>query len=102
MAAYDLPEPVFENRRNEFVVTLYNQMSREGREERSREETEAKDLLAFCQTPRSRREIAEYLEISTVYYAMQHYVLPLVEENKLAMTLPERPSSRNQKYYTVQ
>lgn len=102
MAAYDLPEPVFENRRNEFVVTLYNQMSREGREEHSREETEAKDLLAFCQTPRSRREIAEYLEISTVYYAMQHYVLPLVEENKLAMTLPERPSSRNQKYYTVQ
>ena len=24
MAAHGLPEPVFENRRNEFVVTLYN------------------------------------------------------------------------------
>lgn len=26
MAAHNLPEPVFENRRNEFVVTLYNQV----------------------------------------------------------------------------
>ena len=63
---------------------------------------EAKDLLAFCQTPGTRREIADYLGISSAYYAMQHYVLPLVAEGKLALTLPDRPSSRNQRYYTAQ
>lgn len=97
MAAAGLPEPVFENRRNEFVVILYNREKQPS----TAETVPAKDLLAFCQTPRTRREIADYLGIGTVYYAMQHYVLPLVEQGKLAMTLPDHPSSRNQKYYTL-
>lgn len=98
MAACGLPEPVFENRRNEFVVILYNRED----QPTTAETVPGKDLLAFCQTPRTRREIADYLGIGTVYYAMQHYVLPLVEQKKLAMTLPDRPSSRNQKYFTLQ
>ena len=96
MEAYGLPEPVFENRRNEFVVILYNQPN--SGTAAGQTAGEAKDLLAFCQTPRTRREIADYLGISTAYYAMQHYVLPLVAEGKLALTLPDRPSSRNQRY----
>ena len=100
MEAYGLPEPVFENRRNEFVVILYNQPN--SGTAAGQTAGEAKDLLAFCQTPRTRREIADYLGISTAYYAMQHYVLPLVAEGKLALTLPDRPSSRNQRYYTAQ
>lgn len=98
MASAGLPEPVFENLRNEFVVILYNRENQPS----TAETVPTKDLMAFCQTPRTRREIADYLGIGTVYYAMQHYVLPLVEQRKLAMTLPDRPSSRNQKYYTLQ
>ena len=100
MADYGLPEPVFENRRNEFVVILYNQAAAEAAAEHG-EQADAPDLLAFCKTPRSRQEIANYLGIKTVFYAMSHYVQPLLRSGQLAMTLPESPKSRKQRYYAV-
>ena len=98
MKEYGLPEPKFENRRNEFVVTLYNQ-AESGTAAPVAEVPE--DLLQFCRQPRSRQEIADYLGVKTVFYAMQHYVQPLLTDGKLAMTIPEKPKSRNQKYYTA-
>ena len=59
------------------------------------------DQLAFCHEPKTRQEIAAFLGVKTVFYAMQHYVQPLLAAEKLAMTIPEKPKSRNQKYYTV-
>ena len=93
-----LPEPKFENRRNEFVVTFYN---KEDPEKDALTAEPAQDLLAFCHEPKTRQEIADYLNIETIFYAMQHYVQPLITTGKLAMTIPEKPKSRNQKYYTV-
>lgn len=98
MKEYGLPEPKFENRRNEFVVTLYNQT--EPAVDAPVAET-SDDLLSFCRQPRSRQEIADFLGIKTIFYAMQHYVQPLLDEGRLAMTIPEKPRSRSQKYYTV-
>lgn len=98
MKEYGLPEPKFENRRNEFVVTLYNQA--ESGTAAPVAEVPG-DLLQFCRQPRSRQEIADYLGVKTVFYAMQHYVQPLLTDGKLAMTIPEKPKSRNQKYYTA-
>ena len=91
-----LPAPVFQNRRNEFVVILYN--ARITKERDAGDETNNKDLLYFCRIPRSRKEITDYLGISTVFYAMQHYVKPLLESGELIMTMPNKPRSRNQKY----
>lgn len=96
MKAYGLPEPKFENRRNEFVVTFYNTV------EAGTAETDAengkKNLLDFCRTPRTRKEIADFLQVKTVGYAINKYVRPLVEAGTLKMTCPERPKSRTQKY----
>ena len=103
MRAHGLPEPGFENRRNEFVVTLYNG---------STPQTDAlikagfvpvlpPDLLRFCLTPRSRKEIADYLGIKTVFYVMQQYVQPLLKSGRLEMTIPDKPKSRNQRYRTA-
>ena len=52
---------------------------------------------------RTRREIADYLGVKTVFYAMGHYVQPLLQDGKLAMTLtlPETPKSSKQKFYTL-
>lgn len=103
MEAYGLPEPKFENRRNEFVVTLYNREERFPTQHPAKQGTrdKAQMLLDFCKTPRSRQEIAAYLGVKTTFYAMGHYVKPLLEAGKLAMTLPQTPQSRKQRYYTV-
>lgn len=98
MKEFGLPAPKFENGRDEFIVTLYN-TSEETTEKESAES--GRDLLAYCRTPRTRQEIAAYLGIRTVAYAMDKYVKPLLKEGRLKMTLPETPQSRKQKYYTA-
>ena len=73
MAAYGLPAPVFENRRSEFVVILSNGIG-QAEASSSPEALEDSDkLLAFCRTPRTRQEIADFLGIKTVFYATSHY-----------------------------
>lgn len=94
MAAHNLPEPVFENRRNEFVVTLYNQVQ-------EKPVQSAETLLDFCKEPRSRKEIAAFLGLKTASYAAERYIRPMLEEGKLEMTIPDKPKSTRQKYRTV-
>lgn len=98
MAAHGLPEPVFENRRNEFVVTFYNGLQEE---QPIRKMAETPDLLEYCKIPRSRKEIAEYLGLKTTAYAMDRYIRPMLESGELEMTMPEKPKSRKQKYRTT-
>ena len=79
MKEYHLPEPKFENRRDEFVVTFYNGTTVEGNDVQSISKPENtnvsdKDLLTFCRIPRSRQEIAEYLNVKTIFNAMAKYV----------------------------
>ena len=104
MKIWGLPEPVFQNRRNEFVVTLYNK----GREEGSISPAQPaignptmQDVLNFCSTPRTKGEIAKFLGVKTKYYVMHRYVNPLLEEGRLAMTIPEKPQSKLQRYYSI-
>lgn len=116
-----LPSPLFENRRNEFVVTLYNgtfsfhgekpMVIRESAiyavntepdewKEEKKEKNE-QDLLRFCLQPRLKTEIAEFMGVKTLYYAMKLYVNPLLQTGQLAMTLPDKPQSKLQRYYTT-
>ena len=97
MHAFGLPEPQFENRRDEFVVTFFNQ--RESESVRESFSLGDQDLLAFCKVPRTRAEIAAFLGISTVGYVQRRYIRPLLASGALRMTLPETPRSSKQKYY---
>lgn len=145
-----LPDPAFENRRNEFVVIFYNgagesertvSVIRESGACHVKADTEnilvrdggavnrgieeiimpvssavhgnmpfpegqagrraKQNLMDFCLVPRSKSEIAEFLGVKTLFHAMGKYVKPLLESGEMAMTMPEKPQSKNQKYYTV-
>ena len=98
MAAMGLPEPVFENRRNEFVVTFYNHSQNDRPAGADELPDNAARLLEFCRIPRTRREIANFLGIKTVFYVTQRYITPLLDAQLLTMTLPETPKSRKQKF----
>ena len=93
MAAAGLPAPVFENRRNEFVVILFNHAQQAAASAGTQ-----KDIVAFCKTPRTRQEIADYLGIESVGYAISKYVQPLLGTGQLRMTLPEKPKSAKQRF----
>ncbi len=93
-----LPEPEFLDKRGTFIVIF-----------RKKEEAPAaepltgsrKDLLAFCKTKRTRHEIAQYLGIKSVSYAVRKYINPLADEGKLILTIPDKPGSPNQLYYSL-
>ena len=57
-------------------------------------------LEEFCKIPRTRKEIAAFLDM-TQAYALRRYVEPLIEQGVLAYTIPEKPHARDQKIMTV-
>ncbi|MCI7692704.1 MAG: putative DNA binding domain-containing protein [Oscillospiraceae bacterium] len=90
-----LPEPKFENDRGVFRVTLFNNTSAQSS---SDNET---DLLLFCKSPRSRAEIEEHFRGKlTINYVMTNIVHQLVKSGRLKQTIPDKPKSKNQRYYS--
>lgn len=87
MKEFHLPEPKFENRRDEFVVTFYNA---------------APDAPAVPDIPAENIPRTDLLLefCKTVSFAMRKYITPLVQSGRLEMTLPEKPKSKNQRYRT--
>ncbi|MCD8376122.1 MAG: putative DNA binding domain-containing protein [Oscillospiraceae bacterium] len=115
MEEMSLPEPVFTDRRGTFTVTLYNNTTEERQtvaektaepnfspQARPVQPQDKKKLLAFCMRPRSRREIIEYLAISSAQYALHRYLAPLVSSGAIRLTMPEKPKSSQQRYVTAE
>lgn len=92
-----LPQPVFVNNRGVFKAILYNEIvSEKGNSDL------ASRILDFCSVPRSRKELEEkFKEEITIAYLMSKHMKPLIAENKIALTKPKFPKSKDQKYYTV-
>jgi ATP-dependent DNA helicase RecG len=100
MQAAGLPAPVFDSSRGVFRVTLYNG---EGKPTTSAADDGGDfdgDIPAFCKTPRTRAELSELLNVSSISYMMDKYINPLLKDGKLKMTIPGKPKSRKQKYYS--
>ncbi len=95
MKAYQLMPAEFLDERGSFIVKFYKKhiSEKDG-------SNDAKDLVAFCRTPRSRQEICEFLGVKTPAYAIKQYVQPLVEQGLIKRLLPEVPRSPKQKYYS--
>ncbi|MDO8954945.1 MAG: putative DNA binding domain-containing protein [Gammaproteobacteria bacterium] len=62
---------------------------------------QASKLLLFCETPRSVKEIMEHLGLSHRPHFRNTLLFPLMASRKLAQTIPEKPSSPNQRYIAV-
>lgn len=103
MTEAHLPQPVFTDDRSEFTVCLYNKYHANEvttpavPEAASREEA---NLLGFCATPRTRQEIADFLGIRAVQYAMKRYMEPLIARGAIVLSIPDHPRSKKQTYQT--
>lgn len=92
---YELPEPEFVNQRGEFTVIFRLQDSIQT----AKEDDKTAQLLNYCKTPRTRQELAKFLGLSSVTYAIKTYIQPLIDSGVIGLTEKKR-SSPNQKYYT--
>lgn len=90
-----LPEPKFESERGVFRATLFNSAVAA-----APVDSKEAELLEFCSVPRSRADIEEhYRGRLSINYIMSSMVKPLVAEGRLKLAIPDRPKSRNQRYY---
>ncbi|GHT06691.1 hypothetical protein AGMMS49525_15230 [Bacteroidia bacterium] len=59
-------------------------------------------ILQICVNAKTRIEILSAVNLKDREKFMKNYIKPLVEESLLAMTVPDKPNSRFQKYYTTE
>ncbi|MFZ6665651.1 KTSC domain-containing protein [Peijinzhouia sedimentorum] len=58
-------------------------------------------VLSYCEQPQNRTAILENLALYNNSRNFDNYIKPLIEMGWLALTLPNKPTSKNQKYYTT-
>lgn len=58
-------------------------------------------ILIQCSVPKIREEVLYTINLSNQRKNYVDYMLPLVELNYIAMTIPDKPTSPNQKYLTT-
>lgn len=91
---HGLNEPIFKDERGHFTTIFYKEGARVN-------EPAKNDLVEFCKKPRTRAEIASFLNLDSQAYAITTYVTPLVNEGLIKYTIPDKPRSSKQKYYSV-
>lgn len=92
-----MPPPEFREERGSFVVCFRKSEISAQPPINSADQR----LLLFCHTPRSRQEIAEFLGIKSIPYAIRAHVTPLVDQGLIVLSIPEKPRSPKQRYTAV-
>ena len=62
--------------------------------------TREKEILSFCKTTKSREEIQNHIKVKNRDYFRKEILNPLIQKDLLKMTIPEKPNSPKQKYYS--
>lgn len=100
-------KPTFHSTHSSFFVTLKNvNYSSQSLTDRDSDQDSDHDsdhdvtkmILDFCEVARSKREICEHLGFNNLTYFTRTYLNSLLESKKLIRTIPDKPSSKNQRY----
>ena len=84
-----------------FVVTFYRcDLTPTGQDtgQVNSKDNRIKALIEFCEIPRTREEMQEYIGFSSRAHFREDILVPLLKEQKLMMTIPDKPNSRFQQY----
>lgn len=85
----------------EYDDTAKTKSSKLGSKKSSKLSVSEQQILELCKTEKSLKEITEYFGYKDVYKFKNNYINKLLEKNKLKMTIPDKPKSRNQKYVAI-
>ena len=85
----------------EYDDTAKVKSSKLGSKKSSKLAVSEEQILELCKTEKSLKEIVQHFGYKDVYKFKNNYINKLLKENKLIMTIPDKPKSRNQKYITI-
>ena len=88
----NLPQPIFVSQRGEFKIILRNSFA-------DNEEDMFKSIVDYCSIPRTREEIVKFVGKSK-NHVISRYISPLVSSGQLKLSMPDKPQSPYQKYYS--
>ncbi|MCD7819370.1 MAG: hypothetical protein LUH07_10015, partial [Lachnospiraceae bacterium] len=55
-------------------------------------------LVIFCNQPRSQKEMMQFLSLKDRVNFRRNYLMPLLEAGRIERTMPDKPTSKNQRY----
>ncbi|MCK8061269.1 MULTISPECIES: ATP-binding protein [unclassified Fusibacter] len=90
-----MPHPVFIDQRGVFKVIFYKKTVVQDKDIDFENE-----IINYCITPRTREELAEKFGFEAPSYFIKTYIYPLIDSGKMKMTIPNKPKSKFQKYYS--
>ena len=109
--AYGLPKPQYQQD-EDFRVVIYRHETQEissGPQSGTQSGPQlgpqsrvAIQILDFCRVPRQVCEIRKKLNYTNRTKFRQSHIAPLLEADLLEMTIPDKPTSSNQKYRTTE
>ena len=82
----------------EYEDTAKTKSSKLGSKKSSKLAVSEEQILQLCKTEKSLKEIAQHFGYKDVYKFKNNYINKLIGQDKLQMTIPDKPKSRNQKY----
>lgn len=91
----NMPAPVFIDRRGVFKVIFYKKTTFQDENYDFEQE-----ILDYCRSPRTREELADRFGFEAPSYFIKTYIYPLIDAGMIKMTLPDKPKSKYQKYYS--
>jgi len=81
-----------------YNVVAGEQDSEQDSEQDGEQDARFDPLVDYCKTERSRNEMMAFQSISSRSYFQRNTLKPLLESGRIKMTIPDKPSSKNQKY----
>ena len=95
-------KPEFRSDQRSFTVVIKN-VNYLGTKSQDKTQVRTQDkmqdeILAFCNVPRSKAEIMERFDYKNAKSFTKLYLAPLIQSGQIKLTVPEKPTSKNQKY----
>ena len=99
---YGIDTPTMQVEDNWLTVIFQRPIRKQAVAEQDTVQVTEQVILDYCREPKSSKEIMNHLRLKHREYFRSQIFKPLIVNKKLFMTIPEKPNSPNQKYYSIE